>query len=166
LKFLAADVEATEKQLREIGRQPLISGQMTVVQAGMNAQKANSAIQSWALALKDALEQALVLTAAWLNIGPDQAPEVRVFTDFEVGLDDDKGLDTLATARAAGDLSRETYWEELRRRNVLSPDFDAEEEQDKLLGETPDADTETDLEGATTPPGPQSPPADPQAAAA
>jgi hypothetical protein len=159
LKFLAADVEATEKQLREIGRQPLVSSQMTVVQAGMNAQKANSAIQAWALALKDALEQAWLLTAAWLN-APDTAPEVRVFTDFEVGMDDDKGLDTLLESRKSGDLSRQTYWEELKRRGVLSPDFDADDEEGRLVDEAPDPDTALDLAAAATPP------ADPQAAAA
>jgi hypothetical protein len=48
---------------------------MTVVQAGMNAQKANSAIQAWALGLKDALEQAFVFTALWL--GEKTSPSVR-----------------------------------------------------------------------------------------
>jgi hypothetical protein len=155
LRFLASDVEATEKQLRELGRQPLIEGQVTVYQAGMNAQKANSAVQAWALALKDALEQAFVLTAAWLNLGSADAPEVRVFTDFEVGMDDDKGLDTLSLARKNGDISRETYWEELRRRNVLSADFEPDQEHDRLLQETPDPDTAGDIAGAMTPPAQQ-----------
>lgn len=155
LKFLADQVDATEKQMRELGRQPLVAAQMTVVQAGMNAQKANSAIQVWALALKDALEQAFELTAKWLKDA--KPPEVRVFTDFDVGMDNDKDLDTLTTARKNGDLSQETYWEELKRRSTLSPDFDATKEKDRLDAELPDAPTEADLTGALTPPTPKAP---------
>jgi hypothetical protein len=150
LTFLAAQVDVTEKQMRELGRQPLVAAQMTVVQAGMNAQKANSAIQAWALRLKDALEQAFMLTARWLN---DSAPpEVTVFTDFEVGMNDDKDVDALNTARGAGDLSRETYWEEFKRRNILSANFDPDAEQERLDEEGQAADSEAELAASLTPP--------------
>ena len=37
-------------------------------------------------------------------------------------------------ARVTGEISRRTFWAELKRRNVLSPDFDPEDE-DKVLKE-------------------------------
>ena len=131
-----------------------------MVTTAFAAQKGNSAIQAWALNLKDALEQAFVLTAAWLNEAT--SPTVRVFTDFALDMGDDKGPATLMEMRKNGDLSRETLWEEAQRRNILSADFDAEEELDRLDGELPDPDTTTDQMGAlggTPPTDPNAPPA-------
>lgn len=156
LEFLAKDVERTEKQLRELGRQPLIASQMTVVQAGMNAQKANSAIQAWALGLKDTLEACFWLTAKWLK--SDLKPVVQVFTDFALEMGDDKGPDFLLTMREKGDLSRSTLWSEAKRRNILSGDFDPKAEEKAIADELPDEDSEEDALGAL-------PPADPANAA-
>jgi len=164
LKFLAEDVKNTEQQLRELGRQPLTAqtGNLTVVTTAFAAQKGNSAIQAWALNLKDALEQAFVLTAMWLKEAA--APTVRVFTDFGIDMDDDKGIDSLNAARKARDLSRLTYWEEMQRRNVLSADFDPDEEKKRLEEE---AAAEPPPPPVLAPLDPNAPPAnDPQQAAA
>lgn len=145
MKFLAEDIKETIQQLRELGRQPLTAqtGNLTVVTTAFAAQKGNSAIQAWALNLKDSLEQALVITAKWL--GETQEAEVHIDTDFDVGLNDDKDRDTLIAMRAAGDLSQRTLWEEMRRRAILSPDFEADDEEEALLNEVPaDANGEID----------------------
>lgn len=137
MTFLAADIKETIQQLRELGRQPLTAqtGNLTVVTTAFAAQKGNSAIQAWALNLQDALEQAFVITAKWLN--ETQQAEVQVDTDFDVGLNDDKDRDTLVAMRAAGDISQRTLWYEMKRRAVLSPDFEADDEEEALLNETP-----------------------------
>jgi len=152
LKFLAEDVKNTEQQLRELGRQPLTAqtGNLTVVTTAFAAQKGNSAVQAWALNLKDALEQAFVLTSMWLN--ERYEPTVTVFTDFSLEMGDDKGPTTLTEARKNGDLSRETYWAELKRRSILSGDFDAKAEEQRLIEEMPDPDDDEEIEGALTPP--------------
>lgn len=143
LKFLADDVKATEQQLRELGRQPLTAtAGITVVVAALASQKASSAVQAWAFALKDALEQAMRYTAMWLNLPATDAPAVRVFTDFDVGLHDEAGPTTLTEARQNGDLSQRTYWAELKRRSILSADFDADAEEEALLAEMPGDDAE------------------------
>jgi hypothetical protein len=143
LKFLAEDIEKTKQDLRELGRQPLTAqtGNLTVITTAFAAQKGNSAIQAWALNLKDALEQAFVLTNLWLK---DSTPvEVKIDTDFDVGLDDDKGPDRLLTMRASRDLSARTLWHEMQRRGTLSPEFDADEEELAIASEVPDL-SETD----------------------
>lgn len=148
LKFLADEIKATETQLRELGRQPLLaSAGITVMSAAYAAQKATTLLQSWALGLQDALEQALYLTARWLGetVGPDIDWNLD---DLDLALDDAVAPATLNTARAAGDLSQETYWSELKRRSILSPDFDADEERQRLLDETPDPDADADREAA------------------
>lgn len=149
LKFLAEDVLATEKQLREIGRQPLVDRQITVIQSGMNAQKANSAIQAWALGLKDALEQALKLTAQWMNV--DSQPEVVIHTDFAIETETDKAPDVLIKMREMKDISREALIAEAKRRDWLGPEYDADEDMEKLLEEEPGEDTPEDMAAALPP---------------
>lgn len=138
LKFLADDIEKTKQDLRELGRQPLTAqtGNLTVITTAFAAQKGNSAIQAWALNLKDALEQAFVITNLWLK--DNTSVEVKIDTDFDVGLNDDKGPETLISMRAARDLSARTLWHEMQRRGTLSPEFDADEEELAIASEVPD----------------------------
>lgn len=152
LKFLSGEVDKTEAQLRELGRQPLMATSgITVVAAAFASQKASSVLQSWALRLKDALEQAFKLTAMWLN---DSAqPTVRLFTDFDLDMTDEKGPEVLTKMRESGDLSQGTLWAEMKRRGILGPDFEAEKERDLIVKEMPDADGADDITGAIPPPG-------------
>lgn len=153
LKFLAEEVSAIETQMRELGRQPLTAtAGITVVTAALASQKASSAVQAWAFRLKDALEQAFMFTAMWLNLPVAQAPEVVVFTDFALEASDEKGPAALMEARKNSDISRRTLWAEYQRRGILSGDFDPEAEEQALEEELPDPDDAVDLEGALTPP--------------
>lgn len=153
LKFLASEVENDERQMRELGRQPLTAtAGITVVTAALASQKASSAVQAWAFRLKDALERALAYTAMWLNLTEASAPEVRVYTDFALEASDEKGPTMIMEMRTNGDLTRRTTWAEAQRRGILSGDFDADEEEKGLVDELPDEDDETDIEGAVTPP--------------
>jgi|GEM_PF-580901 len=148
LKFLAEDVANTEKQLRELGRQPLlVSSGITVVAAAYASQKASSILKSWALGLKDALEQALKLTAMWL--GDSSEPTISwSLEDLDIDERDDDGSADLLEARKNGDLSQETLWEELKRRGKLSSDFDPAQERQRLEDETPDPDGPGDISDA------------------
>ena len=151
LQFLADQIATTEQQMRELGRQPLTAAQgITVVSAAYAGQKASNAVQAWAWGLKDTLEQALRFTAMWLR--ESAAPTVKVFTDFGIEVQDDKGPDWLRSMAERGRLSTETEWAEARRRNILSSDFDAELERERLLAEIDDAGDAGDMGAATTPP--------------
>lgn len=151
LKFLADEIDRLEKQMRELGRQPLTaqSGNLTVVTTAFAAQKGNSAVQTWALNLKDALEQAWYLTSLWVK-KPANETEVRVYTDFALEAGEDLSPPWLLTMRSSGDLSQPTLWEEMRRRNVLSPQFDPDEEAKRLAKEVPPPPSPEDLKAALT----------------
>lgn len=144
LTFLKTDIKETIQDLRELGKQPLTaqSGNLTVITTAVAAGKAKSAVGAWAFGLQNALENALVITMLWLGQKPGEKydPAVDVYTEFDDVLDDGKDLDALGKARESGDLSRKTYWGELKRRRVLSPDFDPDKETEALLKETPGED--------------------------
>jgi hypothetical protein len=136
LKFLEARIEATERRLRELGRQPLTasSSNITVITAAVAAGKAKSAVKAWALMLGNALENALVLTAKWMGIEYD--PTVHVFAEFDDWMEGED-LDALNAARDRRDISHETYCEELLRRGVLSSNFTVVRERTRLLNDLP-----------------------------
>lgn len=140
LRFLSDDIKETIAQLRELGRQPLTAqtGNLTVVTTAFAADKANSVIQAWALNLKDCLENCFRFTSLWLN----QPDDVSVFvdTDFDVSLNDMEGPKILLQMRQAGELSQRTLWAEYKRRGLLSPEFDPDKEDGKLLDDLLDDD--------------------------
>lgn len=165
MKFAAEDIKTTKQDLRELGRQPLTaqSGNLTVITTAVAAGKARSAVGAWALILKNSLENALVITAMWLSLSTDEYdPEVHVYDEFDQFTDDGKDVDALNTMRKNGDISQDTYWNEMKRRRVLSPEFDADEERELLLAETPSDMAEDDEAGNSNGlPNPQDDPPEP-----
>ena len=144
LEFLQKNIDKTKNDLRELGRQPLtaMSTQLTTVTTSIAAGKAKSAVTAWSYGLKDALENALMITMKWMGI--DYEPEINVYTGFDNVLDNGSDIEELGKARERGDISVETYWDELKRRKILSPEFDIEEERKRLLDNIP-ADSEPDV---------------------
>ena len=140
----------TEKQLRELGRKPLTAqtGNLTVVATAFAASRSNSVISAWALNLKDALERALAFTC---TLGDVSQPEVEIEDEFDVDVAGEADAQTLLTMREKGDLSQATLWSEMKRRGILSPEFDAERELDQILAEMPGDLGEEDFSAAVTP---------------
>lgn len=151
MDFLQKNIDKTKQDLRELGRQPLtaLSSQLTTVTTSIAAGKARSAVTAWALALKDSLENAMAITMKYMKV--NAAPEVNVYTGFDNVTDDGSDLEALATARENRDISQETYLFELKRRKVLSPEFNFEEEKKRLLEDIP-VDNGIDTVGDNIPP--------------
>jgi len=129
-----AGVQSIIDDMRRLGMQPLVDKGAGITATGqmIGATKANVTLKAWALMFNDVIEQAFRFTAEWLGL--PSTIETEVSTDFIVQPYAQYPLQSLAAARATGDLSRETYWEGLRRIEVLPQDFDADAEQ-KLLDE-------------------------------
>lgn len=136
LQFLAADIQSAIRELRELGRQPLTAQtqNLTTVTTAFAAGKSRSSVAAWAGKMQDALENALRITNKWEGI--DNTPLVSVYTGFDE-FTDGKDLEVLDAARDRGDLSQVTYWDELKRRSVLSDSFNSEREIERLSMEAP-----------------------------
>lgn len=135
---IRAHVESIVADMRRLGMQPMLpkTGGVSATASAVDAAKAHSAVEAWAVALKDTLEQAFVYTAQWLKA--NEAPEVHVHTDFGAGEFGDTEIRELSAARARRDISLPTYWDEMRRRGILGPQFDPDEENERLAEEAPD----------------------------
>jgi len=148
LKEIREGIETVVSDMRRLGMQPMTqkSGTVTATATSVESAKAHSVVESWAVGLKDVLEQAFVFTAQWL--GEAEKAEVSVNTDFSVELNAQAPLTALKDARASGDLSHRDYLYGLRRFGVLPPDADIEEMVDAALEEVPGDDTEEDVDAA------------------
>lgn len=144
MEFLKKDIDKTKQDLRELGRQPLtaLSTQLTTVTTSIAAGKAKSAVTAWALGLEDSLQNALKITAMYYK--SKYEAQVNVYTGFDNVKDDGSDIDGLNKARDRGDLSQETYWQEYKRRKILSPEFNTEDEQKRLFDEIPGEEDETE----------------------
>lgn len=140
----AASITALQNQLkniqndmRDLGMQPLTMQNLTVITTGQVAVKANSAVKAWTIKFKDALEQAWMCTAQWL--GRPDAPEVFVFDDFNVVLDDGKGWAAVWLLRTGKEISHETTIQSALRYGYLPDSFDIEKNDEELAAEADNA---------------------------
>ena len=135
LRAIGEDVKALVDDIRRLGMQPLTpqSGNVTATATSVEGARAHSAVQAWALSLKDAIEQAFVLTAKWLR--ETSNVEAIVHTDFLAGSMSQPGLDALLKARAAKEISRQTYLEGLVRFGVLPGDYDIAADEEVIAEE-------------------------------
>lgn len=136
LQEVRASVEAKIADMRRLGMQPMTqkSGSVTATATSIETAKSHSVLQAWALGLKDALEQALVIVSDYTGNASD-AVSVDVFTDFTAEPFAQAPLTALSDARKNRDISRKTYWDGLQRFDVLPSDFDAEAEDEELAAE-------------------------------
>lgn len=118
-----------QTDMRDLGAQPMMQANLTVVMSNQQAVKANSQVQAWAFKFKDAMEQCWRLTAMWL--GTKDEPEVEVFTDFSIDFQDSAEMQQLNTAQQNGVLSKKLLFSEYQRRGMISEnaDFDADQEE-------------------------------------
>ena len=136
-----AAIDAGAKSLRELedrmavmSNEPLLvrrSGQETATRVAIDSASAASSLQSWTLQLKDAIEQAMVLTAMWEGLDAKKGGSIQMNTDYNLILND-SDITNLTAIRKEGEMSRRTFWDEMSRRGIFGPDFDPEVEVERL----------------------------------
>lgn len=134
LTFLETCIAKHKDEMRDLGYQPLTASNLTVITTANVSIKAHSAVQAWALMLKDGLEQAWKITVMWLK-QPGVEPVVQVHTDFGVDMEAGTELVSLSAMEAAGVISKKLNFNEAKRRGVLADDADYDEDQEQLATE-------------------------------
>jgi len=131
------DLLDLEDKMRMMGLEIMTprSGDVTATASSIDAAEAHSTVKQMALAFQDAVEQALGFMANWAGKAGDAGGSVTVNTDFGISLMNASDIDQLIKAKAMGDISRETFWDELKRRGFLQDDFDPDEETIRLEDE-------------------------------
>ena len=122
----AADLQALETKMGLYGLQLMMprSGNVTASQIRRESAESDSALQRWAGAFQDTLENALRYTALWL--GEQDGPAITVNTDFDDMLDDVEA-NVIMLAVDKGIISKQLAFEALKRRGLISTDQEWEE---------------------------------------
>lgn len=144
------DLEDTMRgQFAMYQARPAGGGGETATGRSIDASEAMAPAQGWALNAKRAFEAAMADMAelAGKGTGPGAGGTLRVDTDALVSNLDAGKLSELRAARAAREISRETYLAQLKRYDVLPDDFDAAADQELI-----DNEPVPELEGMNKPP--------------
>jgi hypothetical protein len=131
------------------------SGNVTATSKAIDESNDISDIQCWIRATELALERAFDIAAEWHKLpaaktatataAPDATPtkpdeskqlEVDIYNEFSLLSGDGRELGTLDNARARGDLTRITWLNEMKRRNILAASVDVEQEDKEAESET------------------------------
>lgn len=130
-----ADLETLEARIAKLGLNMILkrpSGDVTATARALDQSEADSPLGMFARHLEKQLEKMFDLFGMILNLGDDSGGSITVYKDFSITMRDGEDIKALADMRAAGDISQLTYWDELKRRNLLNDDFDPEDEVDLL----------------------------------
>jgi len=135
----AKDVEKLEERMMILGLQPFLRriGNQTATGQSIDESRANSDIQAWVMALEDLLYRAYVMASEWIKVTLPDDFKVDVFNDFAMLLRAAQDIGHLIKIRQAGELSRQTFLREVKRRNILSETVDVEEEVERIEAEGP-----------------------------
>lgn len=128
------DLKDLEFQMEVLGLQLLVARSETATGATLDAAKETSQLAMMADALRDALEQALLLMCDYGGLA-DADVSVAVNDDFGVGLMTAQEALALLSSVNTGQLSRETFLRELARRGMIRSDIDPMDEAERIESE-------------------------------
>ncbi|UUV44779.1 portal protein [Rhodobacter phage RcRudolph] len=133
------DLEDLEDQMASYGSEFLRKrpGASSATGRALDSAEAISPLMAWGMDFKDALELALQYTADWLKLGEGKGGSVAYQIKPDVSVGESKELDALDSARERRDISRKAYLGELQRRDILSPEYDADKDKTELDKEPP-----------------------------
>lgn len=126
------DLKDLEFQMETFGLQLLTArpGAQSATGEALDANKETSILAMTADQLQDALEQALAVMARLGGV--DAQPSVVINKDFGVTMMTAQDITALLSAVTTGNLSRQTFIEELARRGVIRSDVTPEDEYDRI----------------------------------
>lgn len=116
------DLADLEDRMAVMGLDLLVgrSGGVTATERAIDAARADSALAGLVREVEEGLSRALGLAARWMDLDPTAAG--RVTLDADVGLDarEAEEIDLLLRTRLAGEIDRQTFLAEIRRRGILA----------------------------------------------
>lgn len=131
------DLKDLEFQMETHGLQLLVakSNAQSATGEALDAKKETSQLAMIADGLKDALENAFVYAFEYAGIDPGEFT-VEVNTDFGLSALTPQEMQVMLMAVNTGNMTRDTFLREMKRRGFLSPDTDVDDEIERLGAET------------------------------
>ena len=126
-----------EDRMRQAGAELLVikPGNITESQTLADNEQGACALQKVAENIEDAADQALQLMAEW--VGEAEGGHITIYKDFGAATLAEASAELLLKSNQAGKLSDESYYEELQRRGIRSPDVDWATEKERIDSQGP-----------------------------
>lgn len=126
-----------EQQMIQTGAELLVAtpGQRTATEASNDAEANKSDLQRIVEGFEDALDLALEYMADWGNL--PRAGSVTLFKDFNLAALSDIQSQLVVTMEQGGLISKATAINELKRRGVLSPEVEPDQEASAVAEQGP-----------------------------
>jgi hypothetical protein len=133
-----------QEEMRQAGASMLVlqPGEITATQVEHEADPARCALERMVLLFEDTLNLAMEYTAKW--VGQPKGGTLKLFKDFGAATLAEASASLLLQSKNVGVISAETYFNELKRRGIVAPDVDWDEEQERVLAEGPPPGQEDD----------------------
>lgn len=133
----ANELEALEERMRQAGAELLVlrPGKITATQTATENAVGMCALHRIAQGLEDALDQALQIMAMW--VGEADGGHVQLFKDFGAASLAEASTQILLDSATAGKISDELYFNEMKRRGIISPDVKWVDEKDRIDSQGP-----------------------------
>lgn len=121
-----------EDRMRQAGAELLVikPGNVTESQTLPDNEQGACALQKIASNIEDSADMALQFMAQWVH--ESEGGHVTLFKDFGAASLAEASAELLFKSAASGKISGETYFNELKRRGMISPDLDWETEQERI----------------------------------
>lgn len=137
-------IAAGQKSLNELETQMRVAGAkllekadmaMTESQARDEQNKEISALRLYANRFEDALDLALEYVGVWLGIESKDVGNVEISGNIDGNFDPNASMDSVVKLQSAGIISKQTTFEEAKRRGLISDNVNWEDEQARTDGE-------------------------------
>lgn len=124
-----------EERMRQTGAELLVikPGHVTATEIHSENEANKCTLQRIAEIFEDALDQCLQYMAEW--VGESTGGSVSLFTDFGAASLGEASAELLLKANQSGNLSNETFYQELKRRSIISPELEWADEQERIDGQ-------------------------------
>jgi hypothetical protein len=123
--------------MRQTGAELIVlkPGEVTATQVQSENEANKCALQRICEIFEDGLDMCLQYMADW--VGEADGGSVSLFTDFGAASLGEASAELLLKANQSGNISNETMFAEWKRRAILSPELEWEDEQDRIGTQSP-----------------------------
>ena len=121
-----------EERMRQTGAELLVlkPGDITATQVTSENEANRCTLQKIVEVFEDCLDQCLQYMADW--VGEAEGGSVSLFTDFGAATLGEASAELLLKANQSGKLSDETMFDEWKRRGIISPENEWDDEQERI----------------------------------
>jgi len=126
-----------EERMRQTGAELLVlkPGDITATQVTSENEANRCTLQKIVEVFEDCLDQCLQYMADW--VGEKEGGGVSLFTDFGAATLGEASAELLLKANQSGKLSDETMFDEWKRRGIISPENEWNDEQERIAEQGP-----------------------------